>query len=455
MYRIDPQRLYAMDWALDDPRNLVRLESLLKGLGRPQSEVQVIRKEDLPEVISEAGWIGEVRQGSYPEPRDPDFIFTAFHWVTNAERAEVMKSELFQQCVAAHNTFGDCAQGFVKSRVLAMLGAAPFYHYEKRPDWNPTHVCWCLHDIHSAWGCVHRCAYCQRGSVYAVNLNVEEFVEQVDELRREHSWQQTFRYDVEQDVLAIEPEYGACELLVKHFAQLDEQYLILFSKSANIDFLLDLDHRGHTIMLWTLSTHTASRRYEGRTGTMEQRLEAARKCQEAGYPVRFKMKPIIPIADWRAETTQMLEQLYATVTPENLSMEMVFFDTVAEIDSALGLEDMDPAIAADCRRAEAALDGPWPKARDGMPPFTHEAKEMVYRYTMEESHRISPETPITLCAETQRMWAALDDVVDGKPWNYVCNCGPRCTPGLMTLKPVEGPDAERVRAAERLGRIPS
>lgn len=455
MIPIEPKNLYVTDWALEDLRCVDRMERLLRGMGRERSEVQVITAQDLPEVARQRHWIGEVRQGAYPNADDPDIIFNALRWFTPQQRQELTQTDLYKQVIAAHNTYGDCAQWFTGSRVLAMFGAAPFYHFERREKWDPKLVCWTLHDIHSGWGCVHHCAYCQRGSVYVLNLNVEEFVERVHQLVDENPWQQTFRYDVEQDVLPMEPEYGACKLLVESFAQRDDRYLILFSKSANVDHLLNLDHRGHTILLWTLAPHTVSRRYEGGTGTMEERIEAAAKCQAAGYPVRFKCKPIIPIRGWREELTHMLQTLYAHVTPDNLSMEMLFVDSVAELDATIGLENLDPKFVQWAKEAEAQYPDQWPHHLHGPRPFTFEAKAEVYRHLMTESQRLSPETPVTLCAETQRMWAALADVVSGTPWNYVCNCGPRCTPFARKLAPVEGPDAQRVAEAEKAGAVPA
>ncbi len=455
MYRIRPRNLYAMDWALEDPRCVARLERLLAGLGRDRAEVQVVSAEELPEVIEQGRWIGEVRQGAYTDHGDPDLLFTSFRWYTPEQRAELTRSDRFKRCRSGLVSYGDCAQDFSSGRVQAMFGAAPFHHFERRDQWQKSLVCWTLHDIHSAWGCVHRCAYCQRGSVYVINLNVEEFVDRVGQLLDENPWQKAIRYDVEQDVLAIEPEYGACELLVNEFARRDDRYLLLFSKSANVDHLLDLDHRGHTMMLFTLTTHTVSRRYEARTGTMEERLEAARKCQAAGYPVRFKFKPIVPIRNWREETTNMLEQLYAAVRPDNLSMEMVFFDTVAEMDATLGLDNLDPEFVAAAKAAEAEHGKAWSREEHGEKPFPFAVKEAVYRHYLAESRRLSPETPVTLCAETQRMWQALDGLLDGQPWNYVCNCGPHCVPGARSIDGVTGPDAERVLRSVAAGAITS
>ncbi len=456
MYHVNPRRLFAMDWALADERNIQRMERMVKAIGRRPEEVAVLREDDLPETIQDAGWVGECRQGAYREIADPDLLFTAFRWPSAEERSRLAESDLFKRCLDAYDSYGLCRQGFTRGRTLAMLGAGLFYHYEQRPRWRKDQVCWSLHDIHSCWGCFHRCAYCQRGSVYVIGLNVEEFLERVRGLMDANRWQKTVRYDVEQDVFGIEPEYGACEELVAEFARRPDQYLILFTKSASVDWLLDFDHRGHTIMLWTLNTHTASRRYEPKTGTMEERIEAARKCQDAGYPVRFKCKPIIPLKGWREEMTDMFEKLYARVQPENISMEMVFFDSVREMDETIGLENLDPdfVAAAEQAEADALKQGGWSRDLHGPGPFPFEVKREVYRHFIAESKRLSPSTPVTLCAETQRMWAALDDALEYKPWNYVCNCGPHCAPGLREITRVEGPDAERIAAARAAGRIP-
>lgn len=454
MYKVKPRRLYVIDRALEDPRCVARMERLLAGMGRRREEVVTLAVEDLPEVIRANRWAGEVRQGGYREHHDPDIIFNTFRWASDQERAQLAEGDLFRSCLDAYDHYGLCNQHFTQSRTMAMLGGAPFHHYERRPSWDNYYVCWSLHDLHTAWGCFHRCAYCQRGGVYVIHLDLEDWLERVDGLLAEYPWQKSIRYDVEQDVLPLEPEYGACRMLVDYFARTPDRYLILFSKSANVDHLLDLDHRGRTIMLWTLTSHTVSRRYEGRTATMEQRIEAARKCQEAGYTVRFKCKPIIPIRDWRAEITDMLEQLYAAVRPDNVSLEMVFFTNVTELERTLDLDDLEPRFVEAARRAEAVHGDRWPLAEQGQRPFPFEVKHEVYRYFVRESQRLSPDTPVTLCAETKRMWAAMSDLLSHRPWNYVCNCGPQCLPGMRQLERVEGPDAERVEQAVAAGAIP-
>ena len=162
MYRWQPRRMFVTDWAMSDERNVERMERMVRGLGRSPSEVQVISAEQMPDVIRSSGWIGEVRQGAYANASDPDVVFSASKWMTAAERGALAKTDLFKRCIDAYRAYGDCKQWFTGSRTRALFGASPFYHFEKRDVWKEDLVCWSLHDLHSAWGCLHRCDYCQR-----------------------------------------------------------------------------------------------------------------------------------------------------------------------------------------------------------------------------------------------------------------------------------------------------
>jgi DNA repair photolyase len=168
-----------------------------------------------------------------------------------------------------------------------------------------------------------------------------------------------------------------------------------------------------------------SRLIERETATTEERLEAARKCQEAGYTVRFKFKPIIPIANWREEATDMLEKLFAAVRPDNLSMEMLFFDSVAEFRELFDMSLFDPELLRRQEEHEAAGG-----ITSSTHVFPHEFRAEVYEHYADEIKRISPETRISLCAETEEMWERLGPRLGMTGRSFVCNCGPVCVPNL-------------------------
>jgi spore photoproduct lyase len=410
------------------------MESLMAGFGRPMSEVQVVTEEELAELTRRKGWLNVwKRQGCDLFDGDPDLVFNKFRWFDEAEKkAWRGRTPLFAE-----------ARDFGKSMVAALGGFPTFHHFEdgnhKRLERDT--VCWSLHDLHTGWGCFHKCQYCVRGRVSTIMLNVEEWMERVDRLLAENPWQKVIRFDVETDCLILEPEYGICRDLVEHFAGMEDRYLILFSKSDNVDFLLDLEHRGRTIMLWTLSTPTVSRRIEVDTATTEERIEAARKCQAAGYPVRLKFKPIVPTRNWRQEATDMLEKLFAVVQPDNLSMETLFFRSTEELKSMFDQELFDPEFVRMMEVYEAE-NGPLDPYRSIPEAFRIE----IYEYYAAEVKRLSPETPLSLCAESAAVWQHMAPMLGQSQHDFICNCGPACIPYLKPRSMVNAPDFKPVVA---------
>jgi len=424
MYAYHPPKTYVTSWADQTPACRVRMKRMLDAMDVPDESVVRISEDDIPRIMRESGWLNlDVRQGLYGQAETPSLLFSAFRWPTPAQRAQLLQNPVFR----------DCGGSYTRGLLLMAYGYADFFHLENREHKaRGGAMCFDLYDLHSLNGCLHHCTYCRRGRLITMMLNVEEFIEQTDRLLKANPWQKVIRYDAESDILPFEPEYGASRLLVDHFARLKDRYIILFSKSANVDFLLDLDNRGHTIMLWTLSPHTISTRIEKGTAPMQKRIEAARKCQDAGYTVRFKFKPVIPIRNWRAEYREMLEKLYATVKPDNLSMDLLFtyeIDT-KELFAIVEPDSVDPEYI---RAIEDAKHRPWTDTTTHM-PFPHEARAEMYDFIISESQRISPQTPVTLCAETQRMWDLFGHRIGLTPNNFVCNCGPQALPRLKRLQ---------------------
>ncbi len=417
MKPFEPKRFYMTDWAHADPACVRRMQRMMDGFGRDPSEVLIIGEGDIEPLVRQNDWVDlDIRQGQLPFTGDPDVVFNAFRWPSVEERAEMRERlPLVRDTSRYTNSFMQMLYGMM----------AP-WHYEDGPAKRDRGVCcWSLYDLHSAYGCFHKCQYCRRGRVTTLMLNIEEFLGAIDGLMAENPWQKVFRYDVETDCLILEPEYGMCRALVEHYAEIDDRYVILFSKSDNVDFLLDLEHKGHTIMLWTLSTPTVSREIERETATTEERIEAARKCQAAGYTVRFKMKPIIPVRDWRGEATEMLEKMFAAVEPDNLSMEMLFFDSVAELELLFDMELFAPEFIDMMRKHEASG-----QMTDHNHPMPDDFREEVYRHYISEIQRLSPETPVSLCAETQEMWRRIGPMLSCDETSFACNCSPIATPGL-------------------------
>jgi spore photoproduct lyase len=272
-------------------------------------------------------------------------------------------------------------------------------------------------------GCLFRCSYCGFGRTVIIPLDTERLVDGLDDVFARHPDQRLYKYSNMTDLPAFEPELDAVRPLVERFARESDRYLMLFTKSDNFDFLRDLNHKGHTIISWSISCDTSSKLIDRRAATMEERIDAMAAMQACGYPVRARLSPIVPIRDWRREYTEMFEMMFDRAEPDLITMELLGWMGVDDLTALIDRDLLDPDAL---RRAEESRDE---MAQHTWGPFTQETHEEVYRFCIETVQRMSPNTPISVCHGTAATWNSLGGQMKMTPDNYLCNCGPMSTPG--------------------------
>ena len=210
---------------------------------------------------------------------------------------------------------------------------------------------------------------------------------------------------------------------------------MLYTKSDNVEYLADYEHNGNTIVCWTVSCDTVSRHIEKNAPPMVDRIAAARFCQDAGYTVRARFSPIIPVRNWREENAEMIGEYLSIVQPDVLTIDMFkwikpheireIFDVSLWDEEYLGYADRYAAMDPDER--------PLGIIPNGKQIFPHHARAEVYRFFLERIRELSPDTPVALCGETPEMWRELGPELRMAPDNYVCACGPTSVPGNPLL----------------------
>jgi hypothetical protein len=120
------------------------------------------------------------------------------------------------------------------------------------------------------------------------------------------------------DSLALDPLTGYARRLVEFIRDFPNARLELKSKAVYIEEILDADHRGGTICAWSLNTPEAIAREEFRTASLDERLAAAARCQEAGYPLAFHFDPIFYYDGWEMGYREVIERLFAVARPANI-----------------------------------------------------------------------------------------------------------------------------------------
>ena len=410
MYDLNPPAVFVHKRVYDDPKATARLERMLAALGNPSfEEVEVA---DTDKVIEASGATddlvvrsGRVRIGIEKRDHDPVFLFNTFVW--DPDKIEPMAR--------------DYNHPRAKAMARFMAGAAPASAYGRRETTDGTDpkrfwVCQGGWSVHTINGCVHRCDYCALGCAVNFMLDLEHFTEELERNFQERPHQKLYRYDLSSDYPCFEPEYGASEVLGECFAR-NDKYLLVYTKSNNIDHLLDLPYKEHLPCYWTLATDTQSTLIERGTPTLDERLEAMRKCQRAGYVVRAGFSPIVPHRNWRKEATLALEKLFAAAEPDTVRLWVVSMMLAQEAEDIFGADNLDPECLAAMREAASEMDG----THAG--PFPPHIRARIYGHYIDEIKRISPSTPVNLCTEERHQWDLLAQKLEMSPDRMYCCCG--------------------------------
>ncbi|MGB3454981.1 MAG: radical SAM protein [Litorimonas sp.] len=134
----------------------------------------------------------------------------------------------------------------------------------------------------------------------------------------------TFEASCYTDPLGIEHLTGALEQAITYFGTQDRAGLRFTTKYARVDELLDLPHRGRTRVRFSVNAEDITRRFEGGTARLADRLHAMGRMARAGYPVGLTVAPIMPIEDWQAGYGQLLRDAGAALPNDaDLTVELI------------------------------------------------------------------------------------------------------------------------------------
>ena len=418
MYALSPPAVYVHTSVVENPTYRARMERVAAAL-RNGAKPIVYSDDDLPAMINEKGiTAGRVAMGTLDDVPDPILLFNTFRF--DGRREEQTR------------WFSESCKGTGLGNLLtdALLGYGPFCWWPvklEHADLGGDQVCRPCWRLHFQNGCVHKCQYCRLGGLLATMVNVEDYITQLDRLIELHPWQETYLLEDDAEVLCLEPELGCLGPLIEYFGTLEGRYLVIHAKSANIDWLLDLKHNGNTIIVWSIGGPTQTRELEPVAASTDERIDAARKAQAAGYTVRFKFKPIIPVPGWRREASETIAAIFERTRPDLISLCVFTWLDIDETLRRLGESALDPEMLAAARAGVGAV------ADSRCKPFPPEARQAIYEHHIREIRRHAPDIPISLSTESLDMWRRLGKTLGATPTNYVCGCGPNSTPNLRRL----------------------
>jgi spore photoproduct lyase len=100
------------------------------------------------------------------------------------------------------------------------------------------------------------------------------------------------------DSLALDHITGLTKMLIPFFSRFTNGSLMLLTKSSNVDNLLAVKSKNNTVVSWSLNAQQIIHQYELGTADLDERIEAAKQCQNHGYRIRIRIDPGILYPKW-------------------------------------------------------------------------------------------------------------------------------------------------------------
>lgn len=178
-----------------------------------------------------------------------------------------------------------------------VYGGGIIRYFDKTPS---DIVCPHFWELNWAYGCRFECSYCYlQGTFYGKKRPRHRPLNQVfmvlDEFFQDHRGDPQILNSGELTDSLVYP--CLIKQISDRFEKQTEHKLLLLTKSSNIKPLADKP-RKQTIFSFSLNAHEVWRRWEHKTPSPEERIEAAKSANEIGE-VRVRIDPIFPIENWQ------------------------------------------------------------------------------------------------------------------------------------------------------------
>lgn len=172
-----------------------------------------------------------------------------------------------------------------------------------------------------ARNCIFDCEYCFLRGMYGsgnvvIFVNLEDTFAEVEALLKEHPVYLCVSYDT--DLIALDNLTGYVSRWVEFTKEHKDLTIEIRTKSFRKDIYEKIPSCERVIFAYTISPQEIIDRYEKRTASLAERLEAASCAMEKGFSVRLCFDPLIYTKDWNDIYTSMCSEVQKRIDTHQL-----------------------------------------------------------------------------------------------------------------------------------------
>lgn len=294
---------------------------------------------------------------------------------------------------------------------------------KKCPGMITPYLCCNLNTVNVISNCPASCSYCflqfyLNHPAVTIYTDVDKAKQEI-EATAEQDPKHLHRFTTGEfsDSLFLDCQTGFSTQLVEFFARLPHYkkdnrggqaglpnaLLELKTKTANVSHLLELNHQQRTVVSWSINTPQVIKDEERGLPSLQARLKAACKCQEAGYLLGFHFDPLICYPNWQQDYQETVRILF-----EQIDKRRIAWISLGTFRFQPGLEN---EIKAHFPYSKLVC-GELIKAADGKIRYIKPIRYQLYRSMLSWIKKYGgSEVFAYLCMEVPATWRAVMDYI--------------------------------------------
>jgi len=191
------------------------------------------------------------------------------------------------------------------------------------------------------------------------------------------------------------------KFIIPMFEEQNRHKVLFVTKSDNVKNLLEINPHNQAIISFSLNADEVAKRWENRAPSVARRIEAAEKLSEAGYEVRIRIDPMIPIPEWEKYYANLVEQIFSRFIPTRITL-----------GSLRGLQSTINGATDKSWQEYLTERSNWGKK------IEFNTRYKIYAAILSQLKESYGYKEVALCKETMAMWAKL-----GMDYKRIkCNC---------------------------------
>ncbi len=302
--------------------------------------------------------------------------------------------------------------GSTRSLVRQVNDGSIIKRFDKTPLPTKSTNVVCPHFLELKWayGCPFDCAWCYLKGTFRflptktkpvikdlkkIELHTRRFLEEVEVPEILNTG------EIADSLMSEGSSEPFSKFIVPMFEEQNRHKVLFVTKSDNIKHLLEINSHNQAIISFSLNADEVAKKWERGAPSVDRRIEAARKLSQAGYEVRIRIDPIVPVPDWKIYYTNLIEQIFTNFRPERITL-----------GSLRGLQSTINGSTDKSWLEYLKENSNWGKKID------FKTRYEIYATIINQLKEAYNYSNVALCKETVAMWGKL-----GMDYKKIkCNC---------------------------------